>query len=290
MNYWILYARYEEKGEEMNIKVQNETIVHKDYHDLETSMKMNANGFRIESSKVALGGNVKNFYYIKNNDEKWKTIISKGITTIFLLMHISKPRELEEYYQDISDKLNAPIDYLVVPSVPSHILSSEFTQTLVLKKVPVIEVCFSSLSECKYVPWDWVRQAVGPATLSFIFRFPVVKTKKEKIRKMQWEAHLRSMFHVLPFDNGPLLNKNEMQMAGIYPKKGSLVRGDADYLLYYSVEDNKDNSTKQTNQEPDIVVLRGKVIKAGSNYYLSLKNGQNCDNIFPGRLRSINLL
>ncbi|RSL33451.1 hypothetical protein D7Z54_10830 [Salibacterium salarium] len=289
MNYWILYARDQAKGEEVNIKVQNETIVHKDFHHLEKAMKMNADGFKIYSSKVALAGDINNFYR-ENNIDKWERIISKGITTTLFLMNISKQRELEQCQKEADDKLQTPIDYVLVPSIPSGILTPEFIQTLIIKSYPVIEVCFATLDDCKYVPWDWIRQAVGPASLSFIFRFPVVKNKKEKNQKGQWASHLSMLFHVLPFDNGPILSKNEMQMTGIYPKKGSLVRGDADYLLYYNVNADTTNLTEQAEPEPDIVALRGKIIKAGSEYHLSKGYGKHCENIFPGRLRSINFV
>ncbi|MFZ4452290.1 hypothetical protein [Salibacterium aidingense] len=287
MNYWLVSA--EDRSKKLPIKIQNQSIVYRDRCRFETAMRMNAEGFAIEPAKVALGGNVRKFMDEKAH-HRWKSMIKKGITTALLLLPVQKKQDVTQGEAEVQKQLSSPIDYILVPSIPSRKLSPAFIQFIILKKYPVIEISFSSLEECKQVPWDWIRQAVGPSTISFIFRFPAPAVNKERLKKMEWEKQLSALFPVISFQNGPILNKNEMQMAGLYPKKGSLVRGDADYLLYYKSEYTNHDEQGQAFRDryPDIVVMRGNVLKAGPEFHHPQELGYYCDQILPGRLRSIN--
>ncbi|SFL97644.1 hypothetical protein [Salibacterium qingdaonense] len=288
MNYWLMSAEEPGRKKERNVKVQNQSFTGLYRNRRERMMRMEAGEFLITPAATALGGSVYSFFG-KEADKKWTNIICRGITTVLLLMPVQSRRELEDNRINIQRKLAPPVDYMLVPSIPSNRLTSSFIQGVIVNKYPLIEITFSSYEACKSVPWDWIRQAVGPSTISFIFRFPPSETLKEIRLKTEWENSLAAAFPVLSLKTGPVLNKKELQFCGLYPKKGSVVRGDADYLLYYKSE-QAGRTRKQTlisDRNPDIVVMRGRVLKAGSVFTSTAPSGNCCAGIFPGRLRSI---
>ncbi|MFD2704453.1 hypothetical protein [Salibacterium lacus] len=288
MNYWLMSAEEPGCKKVCNVKVQNQSFTGHWPNRRERVMRMEAGEFFITPAETALGGSVYSFFG-KEADKKWTNMICRGITTVLLLMPVKSRRELEEHGRNIQRELAPPVDYMLVPSIPSNRLTSTFIQGVILNKYPLIEVTFSSYNDCKNVAWDWIRQAVGPSTLSFMFRFPPPETLKENRLKTEWENGLAAEFPVLPLKSGPVLNKKELQFCGLYPKKGSVVRGDADYLLYYKSE-QAGRTRKEaliSDRNPDIVVMRGHVLKAGSVCTSTAPSGNCCAGIFPGRLRSI---
>ncbi|SFP42133.1 hypothetical protein [Salibacterium halotolerans] len=288
MAYWLMSAEEPVQKKVRHVKVQNQSFTGLYREHYEKVMRMEAGNFLITPAATALGGSVDSFLG-KDADKKWTTMIHKGITTVLLLMPVTSRRGLEDDGRNLQRQLAPPVDYLLVPSIPSNKLTSTIIHGVILNKYPLIEITFSSYKDCKNVPWDWIRQAVGPSALSFMFRFPPPETIKENRLKEEWEKGLAAEFPVLPLKMGPLLNKKELQFCGLYPKKGSVVRGDADYLLYYKTE-QKDGARKQlsvSNRHPDIVVMRGHVLKAGRVCASNNPSGYCCNGVFPGRLRSI---
>ncbi|SDH07297.1 hypothetical protein SAMN05192534_101519 [Alteribacillus persepolensis] len=287
MKYWLNHAVEENKGP-VHIKIEDEVITYRHYYQYEKIINVHAGGFHIEPAKAAIGPTVQ-----QCNDQKgqrrWETLVKKGVTTTLIMMPVKKASQLDHVTEQSLNLLNnVPIDYLIVPSVHSRQLTPAFMRQLLRRNFPVVEIYFTSLSECPYVAWDWIKQALGPEPLSFIFRFPPPDSAEEQIEKNKWEKALSSHFHIVTFENGALLSKNEMQTIGLYPVKGTVARGDADYLLYYeSKRVNQVDRHVSEGQPPDIVVLRGKVLKAGHQVQLLKGFGRCCNAFLPGRLRSI---
>ncbi|MFB4163406.1 hypothetical protein ACE1TI_06095 [Alteribacillus sp. JSM 102045] len=291
MKYWLVSA-VNKGGGIINIKIENQSILYRGRHQYEKVLRVNAAGFSIEPAKVAIGGKVEEFCR-EGSNRKWTRMICKGITTSLLMMPILKREELEENTKEILSSLkDAPIDYILVPSIHSKEFTPRVVRDLKKQNYPVLEVYFTSLEECKYVPWDWIKQAVGPSSLSFVFRFPPPDSKIDLENKLKWEEALSEHFNVVTFESGAVLSKNEMQITGVYPRKGTIARGDADYLLYYdnerTVTEKDSEASSIWGQEPEIVVLRGEILKAGQQIYPTKGFGRCCNDLFPGRLRSIN--
>ncbi|WP_158735345.1 hypothetical protein [Alteribacillus sp. YIM 98480] len=289
MKYWLVSASETDRGK-INMKIENQSILYRGRHQFDTTIKINAKGFRIEPAKVAIGGAVKQFC---GNDsvERWKKLIRKGITTSLMIMPISKIKKIEKITEESLSCLDkAPIDFILVPSINSRDFTPEVVKWLIKNNYPMVEVFFTSLKECQYVSWDWVKQAVGPSSISFTFCFPPLYTKEDLRLKENWETALSQLFNIVTFQRGAALNKDEMQITGVYPSKGTIARGDADYLLYYDFkrEQIENEVSAKMGQEPDIVVLRGKVLKAGSHIQIGEGFGRCCNDFLPGRLRSIN--
>ncbi|MGY4690097.1 hypothetical protein [Salibacterium sp. K-3] len=288
MTYWLISAVDPERKRTCNVKVEHQSIAGRDRYHYERTMRMDAGGFVIRPAASALGGKVESFLEA-DAGVKWTSLIKKGVTTVLLLMRASSRGELKERERSINRQLDSPIDYLLVPSIPSRKLTPSFIRWITLNDYPLIEITFSSYEDCSRVSWDWIRQAVGPSSLSLMFRFPPTETLSDIRQKTRWENLLSTLFPVLPFDSGPLLNKKELQICGLYPDKGSLVRGDADYLLYYNTEQTMDVSWQYwyADRDPDVVVMRGQVLKAGEDRTFFDGTGKCRNDILPGRLRSI---
>jgi hypothetical protein len=143
------------------------------------------------------------------------------------------------------------------------------------------------------VQWQWIREAAFPYRMAIVPDWDTLRTSERHLVKLQrkWRNFAANKdIPTLPsfLTDRTILTKPVLRKIGISPLKGELYRGgDLDYNLYENGSlDDSFYLHYDKNSIPDVVVLRGKVMKAGRTVYYRPGFGNEISVRTPGFLTS----
>ncbi|HET7629274.1 MAG TPA: hypothetical protein VFK44_12950 [Bacillales bacterium] len=257
-------------------------------------VRMNCDGFAIRPGKVAVDGTLLQLDDYKERLTQWQR---KGVTTVLVLCDIEKDADLRESLKHARHRLiNSSIDYVIGVSYPMRKITPSFIRLCKREKVPFLLARVYEESDVSAVAWEWIRDAQFP------YRFPIVpdfgtcssydRSTKSPLSDWLETAKHNQIRTWAGFDNEcPMLSKKALRMIGIAPLKGELrAGGDLDYVLYRRGRLADPNELpyheEGDNQErnPDVVVLRGRLMKAGKTVYYRPGYGKEIPIRVPGFL------
>ncbi|MCD8501134.1 MAG: hypothetical protein LRY71_04945 [Bacillaceae bacterium] len=150
--------------------------------------------------------------------------------------------------------------------------------------MPIIFVIVNNLCDLSKVRWQEIKNETFQYDIHF---YPVWNCSdvNRAVAEQVWNYTLdyyRLLTCHKPLKQHKPLDKRTLRSLGIYPQKGTLLIGnDADYLLFNENQFLSANNKCLLN--PSVVVLRGKVIKAGGTMFIYPGNGKEITINLPRR-------
>ncbi|WP_078553287.1 hypothetical protein [Bacillus alkalicellulosilyticus] len=261
---------------------QTVSYVNKEINKLKFT-RVNVDGFYLQA------GSVMNDFSLCNETEycvfkeKTKQLIAKGCTTVVTFCEIQNEKVFTSQLQQAKHRMiNAPIDFVIGVRTDISTLTPTFIRLCKRNKVPIVLVDFKGYEDFDGTPWQRIKEAMMMYELQIIPMWDKMGLSNREMNKYQqiWESY--STYFRIPTsidfqDNHTPYQKAQLKKCGLFPKKGALlVRSDADYCLYSNEIETEDNP------EPEIVVLRGVVLKAGDSFYFKPGFGREVKVVVPG--------
>ncbi|WP_078428488.1 hypothetical protein [Alkalihalobacterium alkalinitrilicum] len=233
--------------------------------------RLNMNGFTLAAGHIMNDFNLINFNHKEAYKVRFKRLIEKGCTTIVTYPLVENVDELNKKLRLARHQLiNSPIDFMIGIQTTLTGLTPLLIRKCRREKVPIIRLNINSIEDLYKVSWERMKEAMINYQLLIIPNWtetPVTRKKEEKLVQVWGELsnQYRIPTHLSFPDEHEPFPKVLSKKAGLYPRKSELIVGsDVDYILYQNDEVNKDSMVPI---EPAVVVLRGKVIKAGESIY-----------------------
>ncbi|MFV8828359.1 hypothetical protein [Alkalihalobacterium sp. APHAB7] len=275
MKYILADAKREEGCEfiKKSYYIENDSISYvNDRMDKLKFTRINMSGFTIAAGHIMNDFNIINFKHKEAYKMRFKRLIEKGCTTIVTFPFVENVDELKKKLRHARHQLiNSPIDYVI--GIQTNI--DGFTPALVRKckneKVPIILVNITSVEDFYKVAWGRIKEAMLTYQLLVIPNWTVTPLTRKEEQKLADTWEMLSNQHRIPTHH-PFLCEHEpfskvlSKKIGLYPKKSELIAGsDVDYIMFQ--KDAPGQEVCDTPNEPAVVVLRGKVLKAGDHVY-----------------------
>lgn len=255
-------------------------------------MSLNTSGFLVEPGNVTFLENVQISFKQEEGISYAKRLLLEGFSSFIQMLHIKYEKETERIFRQSRQQLDgSPIDYIHAARVPLERLTPSWIRKLKQLSVPVISFYVRSEFSLKKIPWQRLIDAAFPLRIMFIFddHASDLPEKARDHMKQEWESivkelRINSYFHLpRPGCIVPLLF---LKRAGLYPAKGTFDSGsDADYFMYLN------NRCERLGQHlPDIVVLKGQVVKYGNSWDLSHVRGEERLSVIPEQFLPIHAI
>ncbi|HEX7066545.1 MAG TPA: hypothetical protein VF199_15855 [Bacillales bacterium] len=253
---------------------------------------LDCRGFSIEPGRVAVDLsilNAPNFSGFRAKVIQWQQL---GCTTVLVVCPVKHESELCQQLRKARHRMiNSSIDYVVGISVPMRKLTPVLVRLCRREKVPFIFATVDAETDLEAVTWPWIRDALFAYRLTITPDWRGMDVPHKKISKLKerWMelAGKNDIPTITDFpENEGILAGPILRKIGISPFKGELRTGcDLDYNLYEnaSLADDSDHDYDRESH-PDIVVLRGKVMKAGKTVYYRPGFGKEIFVRVPGYL------
>jgi hypothetical protein len=247
-------------------------------------IKMNAESYIMTPSYILFSSSIPHigsFQDLKKNlIEKF---LLKGCTTLFTYVSVSFEREISPNINKLKTALlSSPIDFIIGVKVPIRMITPSFIRKCKKEKIPAIFVDLQNPDELEKIPWGWVREAMYPFNSPLI---PLISSDQKKEVKnvlSKWKGIMKrenipALFVEIE-ENYPLpvtvLNK-----IGVYPQKGSLMRGmELSYNLYINTKEiqnvDEENLFHYHSDRLVVTVHKGKVLRAGNEVLFKPGNGE----------------
>lgn len=265
-----------EDEKQKNFLVQNKkiTYISKNKHRFK-HMKVDCSGFRIGPGRVGIDFSIMD---IEDSDVYKKRCMdwhNRGCTTVLVVCSVSLEKQVRAKLKKARHQMiNSSLDYVVGVSFPMKKLTPSFIRTCKRERVPFIMVSLGDKSDMENAAWSWTRQALLPYDPVIIPDFESIRIPEREYQKIwkKWrnivDRHHLKTLETQPHDQ-EILNKNTLRKVGIAPFKGELrVGADLDYTLYQNDSLANDRVFHYDKQRiPDIVVAKGKIVKAGVNRF-----------------------
>ncbi|HET7657451.1 MAG TPA: hypothetical protein VFK37_04100 [Bacillales bacterium] len=260
----------------------------------EKAIELNCGGFYIVPGSVAVDFSIAESIDYLERKKKFIEWQRRGWTTILVVCPLQYENDLRNCLKKIRHlMINSSVDYVIGVSFPMHKITPSFIRLCRREKVPFIYATVIQENDWQKVTWEWIRDAM------FTYRLPIVPdlrdlalSSKQKMkcheRWLQYAAQIGlPTISEFPQEDG-LLKKEAIRKIGISPYKGELRIGcDLDYSLYQSTSlVNPIQFLYDKESEPDVVVLRGKLMKAGETVYYRPGYGKEVVIRVPGYLAS----
>ncbi|HEU5140039.1 MAG TPA: hypothetical protein VFT51_08700 [Bacillales bacterium] len=253
---------------------------------------MNCHGFSIEPGMVAVDFSIlhlRQFSGFKKKIIHWQKL---GCTTTLVVCPVERERNLgQQLKQARHQMINSSIDYVIGISFPMSRLTPEIVRLCRREKVPFINATMEDEKDLEAVTWAWIRDSLFAYRLAITPDWRGLNLSNKQMGKLkeQWReiARTNDIPTIVDFPEeeralaNPILRK-----IGISPFKGELRPGcDLDYNLYEnaSLADGSDHDYDR-DSHPDIVVLRGEIMKAGKTVYYRPGFGKEISIRVPGYL------
>lgn len=220
--------------------------------------------------------------------ERMIHLINEGCTTVISYFEVPFEKQFASRLKKARHSMiNSTIDYMLGVKIPSRILTTTIIQKCKREKVPILLVALSHVDELNDIPWQWLKEAMMTYQLLIIPSWEHLSLTKRQAKYVMDCWREISAYNRIPTiydfpEHLQRLGKIHAQKIGLYPKKGDFKAGsDVDYNLFKM---NNETTYEETNLvKPDVVVLRGRVLKAGSKIELFPGFGKEITISIPGR-------
>jgi len=188
-------------------------------------------------------------------------------------------RLIEESRQHLA---SCPLDFVLGVRVPLERLTPSWIRKIKQMSIPLIFIYVVSGEDLIRAPWQRYIEAGFPVRMMFLLdqHQSSLPEKNQRVISEVWQGivkhwRMNSYFHVSkPGERVPLLF---LKRLGMYPLKGSFDSGsDADYFMY-----SKEQKSDPPPVFPEIIVLRGVVVKSGTTWNLEEVKGKELTSIIP---------
>ncbi|KHF40326.1 hypothetical protein [Halalkalibacter okhensis] len=228
-------------------------------------------------------------------------LIKKGCTAVAVAPKIQYAREIEAVFKRAKHEMaSSTLDYVVGMTIPISLLRPAVLRVCQQFRIPFVRVEIQSFQQLKAIPWTHISQTLLTYPTVLI---PVIAPSSDRLEialLKEWMAYC-SNFQIHTTDPLEVLtcwNKPLLQKMGLYPNKGTMLAGsDADYLLFRDERKDHIQSIDQKvargdrivyyEKEPDVVVLKGEIVKTYETISLKPGYGRLIDVIRPGRFLSL---
>ncbi|WP_209122606.1 hypothetical protein [Alkalihalobacillus sp. BA299] len=276
MKYILADAKREEGNpfQKKSYYIENDSVSYvNDKMDKLQFTRINLTGFTLAAGHIMNDFNLMNFDHKEAYKMRFKRLIEKGCTTIITYPYVDEVNELKKKLRLARHKLiNSPIDFVIGIQTSIHSLTPLLIRKCRLEKVPVIIVNIQSLDDITGVAWGRIKEAMLTYQLLIIPQWTetsLTRKLEEKLAEV-WDM-ISNQYRIpthfpFPGEHEPL-PKVLSKKIGLYPRKSELIVGShVDYILFQNGETEQDPDPI-IPIEPAVVVLRGKVLKAGDYVY-----------------------
>ncbi|WP_416149725.1 hypothetical protein ACM26V_01640 [Salipaludibacillus sp. HK11] len=239
------------------------------------TIKMTTDKFTVHPGKVRIergeGLNFKN----EEANSYIKRMLLFGFSSFIYVIDLKYESITEDRINKVRESLEGcPIDFIVAARVPLPRLTASWIRKLKQLMIPLIMFYVDSKDELIRAPWQRYLEAAFPARTMFLLDQDKihVSEKEHQLLEQAWEQivvqwKLNSHLYIPHSHKGlPLLF---LKRLGMYPQKGSFDSGsDADYFMYLTEKQNKKPLIL-----PDVIVLKGIIIKSGQTWFLHKASG-----------------
>lgn len=282
---------YDSGGEQKNFFVKDKKIAYVSKAKRRfKSMKVDCRGFVISPGQVGADfsmmemGDPESF---QNRCMKWQ---GRGCTTVLVVCDVPYEKQLPWQLKKARRHMaKSSLDYVLGVSFPMRHLTSSFVRACKREQVPFIMASLNHESDMDAVAWPWIRNEMFPYHPVIVPDFRRRKDFEQGGDPLwaQWQqlaASYELSTLARPVRDGEILSIQSLRKIGISPLKGELLIGaDIDYNLYREGPLADSSSFHYDKpQGPDIVVERGKVMKAGSDVFFHPGFGKEISIRVPG--------
>lgn len=260
----------------------------------EKAIEMNCGGFYLVPGRVGVDYSITLSHDFIDRKKKFVDLQRKGITTVLIVCPLKFESGLSRCLKKSRHlMINSSVDYVIGVSYPMRKLTPSFIRLCVREKVPFIQASVQDVEDLYQVTWEWIRDALHS------YRLPIVPdwsglelTARQRKKCEEGWLNIANRIGIptivdFPEEDG-LLNTEAIRRIGIAPFKGELRRGcDLDYCLFKSASlADPAQFLYDKESEPDVVVLKGKLMKAGDTVYYRPGYGKEMTIRVPGYLAS----
>ncbi|WP_280768214.1 hypothetical protein [Salipaludibacillus daqingensis] len=252
--------------------------------------EMDTSAFNVYSGKVKLDRDVGFAFQNGHGMSYVKRMLLYGFSSFIYVVDIDYESLTERLIEEARQHFKTcPIDYILAVRVPLERLTQSWIRKLKVLSIPLTFFYVHSEEELIHAPWQRYLEAAFPVRMMFLIdQYHVDLHEKEQQSILQgWERivkhwRVNSYFRIpKPLEKAPLLF---LKRLGLYPQKGSFDSGsDADYFMYL---DKVEGDTPIVL--PDIIVLRGNIVKHGTTWLIEGEKGRELTSIVPEQFLPIN--
>lgn len=244
--------------------------------------ELNTDQFTIVPGKITLDTSISDAFMEGNGLSYVKRLLLFGFTSFIKIIKIDHERTFQRTLLKSRKTLDdCPLDYIHAVQLPISRLTDSLIRKIKLESIPIIFFETKTTKELNQIAWRRISEAMFPKRILLICK-PSSAIGGQEVEEIQshWETiimenRLNSYFH-FP-DSGEPISELLQKRIGLFPKKGSLIMGsDADYCMYGTYQ-----REEQPLKLPDIIVLKGKVVKAGRKWLLEGVKGEEMTSIVP---------
>lgn len=212
-------------------------------------------------------------------------LIQLGCTTVIAITHLERANELHKSAVKMRHQLvNSAIDYLIGVQLPIDQLTPSFIRACRRENIPLVYVEVTSMNQYDAIAWEWIRDALFHYRLVIVPVYSEAQMMKKESSQanIKWQT-IANMFQIPTlervFSNQEPYDRVSLQKIGIYPLKSVLMVGsDVDYCLAHRNE---------SDIVCEVVVLRGRILKAGERIFYSAGFGREVKVKLPGRFQAL---
>ncbi|UJW57709.1 hypothetical protein HXZ66_10005 [Bacillus sp. A116_S68] len=249
-------------------------------------------GFTVLPGKVILKENVLTHMTEGDMISFSKHMLLHGFSTFIHLIDMKYESETDKLLESSRQLLkNCLVDYVHAIRVPLRRLTPSWVRKLKKLSVPLIVFTVQTMNDINKASWQRLIEAAFPLRTMFILdQKNSDLTERQKLKVQQrWEEMVKyrrlNSYFQLP-EQHEVLPLLFLKRLGLYPQKGTFDSGaHADYFMYWE----KDLSvTTEEVRVPDVIVLRGEVVKASSYWFIEEILGRELTSTMPEQFLSIN--
>ncbi len=248
--------------------------------------RLNANGFTLTPGYIMNDFTITEKLGWEVYKERMLKLIKLGCTTVVIYCDVPYEKQLLSKLNTARHRMiNSSIDYVVGVSTTIKALSPSFIRRCKRERVPIILLKVNDLSDLSKIAWPRIKEAMLSYSLLIIPTWDHLSLRKKESHLLRKEWSYISEFNRIPTcldfpEEYTPFSKNLLKRTGIYPQKGEMVVGsDVDYNLF--LKENECNV-------PEVVVAKGKILKAGQEVFLKPGYGKEMKVDIPGQFVSIN--
>ncbi|MBU9711812.1 hypothetical protein [Evansella tamaricis] len=252
-------------------------------------IQLSTKNFKVVPGKVTIEENVGEVFRKDAGSSYVKRLLLYGFTAFVHLIDIKYESECMDRLKLERDSLkDCPLDYVHAVRVPLSRLSESWIRRLKQQSISILFISTDSVHMLKATPWQRLFEAMFPKRMLLICvpSSKVTSNKKKRQIEDTW-AKIIQTFRINSYIGFPKLGEPISvfltKRIGLFPKKGSLVMGsDADYLMYGTF-----HVGERPMEVPDIVVLKGRVVKVGKQWSIEGVKGEELTSLVPEKFLPI---
>ncbi|MRH42409.1 hypothetical protein GH741_06895 [Aquibacillus halophilus] len=259
------YVFEEDKWISKSIQVENERIVITQINKQRT-IEMNVDKFWIGPGKVYIDYE-EPLYDRKFVDNTVNKYIYRGCTLLICQLPIRSYIHFKRKFEQFREHLSSlPIDYMIVPRIPTHLLQPDIIKFFGTKKMPFVLIDTNSKHELLKVKWEWLESAQYFSGIPFVLHKDGSKNKRKELTSTWSSICKKYRINTIEENISEYpLSKETLRQTGISPFKGEFLhQSSADYNLFEMDEiPSVDERPKFRYHKaiPVVTVSKGEVIK-----------------------------